>query len=263
MDKEQGKINQNRSFKSTIKFISTVLSWTVFTLLIVCIILLFYYFISMRIYALKGDKYAPTYSLYTIVSPSMVPNINVYDVIIDLKVDEPEELKIGDVITFVSESTESMGYTVTHRIVSIMKKEDGSYSYVTKGDNNLIQDSAPVPYRNIIGKVALRIPQLGRIQIFIANSYGWLFLILIPALYIILKDLIKQLKKDEEGMDDTPILASEEVNVTLFEPFNSNASEDDYDDEDYEEDEEEEDNLEKESEEDDEDVNSDDLPDLK
>lgn len=187
----KGKQN---SPKEVFKFISTILSWTLFVLLLLCVILLLYYFISTKIYATKGEKYEPKFSLYTIISGSMIPNILVYDVVINLRVDSTDDIQIGDVITFISESTESMGDTVTHRVVSIIRDDNGNVSYQTKGDNNLITDSAYVPYQNIIGKVALKIPQLGRVQAFVASSFGWLFLILIPALYIIFKDLFRVLK---------------------------------------------------------------------
>lgn len=187
-------INKKSSPKEIFTFISTIISWTIFVLLMICVVLLLYYFIFTKLYATKGDKYEPVFSLYTIISPSMYPNIEVYDVVINMRVDSPEQIKIGDVITFISESTESMGATVTHRVVSILKDEQGNYSYQTKGDNNLIEDSSSVPYSNVIGKVSLRVPQLGKVQAFVASSYGWLFLILMPALYIIFKDLIKLLR---------------------------------------------------------------------
>lgn len=186
--------NKKNSFKETFTFISTIISWTIFTLLIICAALLLYYFISTQIYARKGDKFEPKFSLYTIISPSMLPNIKVYDVIVNFRVDSPEEIKIGDVITFTSTSTESMGATVTHRVVSISKDENGNYSYQTKGDYNLVEDSSSVEYNNIIGRVGMKIPQLGRVQFFIASSYGWLFVVLLPALYIIFKDVFKILK---------------------------------------------------------------------
>lgn len=195
----EGKVKQ--TFKEKFTFVSTVISWTIFTLLIICAVLLFYYFVSMRLYAAKGDKFEPKFSLYTIISASMVPNIKVYDVIINLRVDSPKDIKIDDVITFKSTSAESSGKTVTHRVVSIIQDGDGNYSYQTKGDNNLIADSSPVAYSNVIGKVALKLPQLGRVQMFVASAYGWLCLILLPALYIIFKDVMKILKLSEKFKD--------------------------------------------------------------
>ena len=180
---------------SLFHLISTIVSWTVFVLLLICMILLLYYFISMKLYAAKGDKYEPAFSLYTIISPSMVPNLNVYDVVINTRVDSQDEIKIGDVITFKSESAECYGKTVTHRVVSIKKDENGNCSYQTKGDNNFISDSSLAPYKNIIGKVLFKIPQLGRIQIILANNSIWMLVLFLIAIYILLKDFIKAIKK--------------------------------------------------------------------
>ena len=126
------------------------------------------------------------------MSGSMVPNILKDDIIINKKIDNPEELGINDVITFTSVSPESRGTTITHRIVSIVNGEEG-ISFVTKGDANPIQDSTPVPFSNVIGKVYLRIPRLGGIQVFVAQKFGWLLLLLFPAFCVLLKDPIKKI----------------------------------------------------------------------
>ncbi len=180
------------SLKGIFSYISTVMSWTVFTLLIMIAILLVYYVISLQLYFHLGEKYAPEFSLYTIMSGSMVPNIKKNDVIINKKIDSPDELGINDVITFTSVSPESKGTTITHRIVSVVKEND-TVSFVTKGDANPIQDSTPVPFSNVIGKVAIKIPYLGGIQVFIARKFGWLLLLLFPAICLLLKDPIKKI----------------------------------------------------------------------
>ncbi len=181
------------NYKEIIKLISTILSWTIFVLLAICAVLLIYYFIATKIYELKGSSYEPEFSLYTIVSPSMTPNINVYDVIVDLKVDDPKDIKIGDVITFVSSSNETNGMIITHRVVSVIKDEFGKYSYQTKGDHNPIEDSGRVSFESIIGRVAFRLPGLGRIQSMFSSSTGLILILLAVSLFIILKGLIKKL----------------------------------------------------------------------
>lgn len=196
------EVKSKSTIREYLKLISTIISWTVFTLLVICAAFLIYYFVATKIFIHFGSKYEPKFSLYTIISPSMVPNINVYDVVIDLRVDEPEDIEIGDVITFYSDSPEVHGGTITHRVISIIKDKNGSYSYQTKGDNNLVEDSSIVPFEKIVGKVALRIPQLGRVQFFLASSFGWLLLLLIPALYIIFKD-INRIIKAKKGI--TPV----------------------------------------------------------
>ena len=152
-----------------------------------------YYIITTQLAATKGEKFSPKYSLYTIVSPSMTPNINVYDIVIDKKVEDFSELKVGDVITFISTSSISNGMTITHRIIDIIETNEGT-KYKTKGDNNLTADYSLVTQDKIIGKVKLRIPQLGRVQFFLSSKGGWLVIILIPALIIIISDVMKLFK---------------------------------------------------------------------
>lgn len=184
----------NKEKRHILKFISTVISWTVFVLLLICAILLLYYFIALRIYSAKGSGHEPPFSLYTIISPSMTPNIQVYDVVVDVKVNKPEDIKINDVITFNSGIPGVGDGTITHRVIAINKDEDGNYQYQTKGDANLLDDGANIPFTSVVGKVAFKIPKLGRVQFFLASKAGWLVCILIPALYIIIKDILKLFK---------------------------------------------------------------------
>lgn len=193
------EVKKKSNFREILKFLSTIVSWTVFTLLMLVMIALVYYFIAVRIYAAKGSGHEPKFSLYTIITPSMTPNINVYDVVIDVKVDKPEDIKINDVITFNSSIPGVHGGTITHRVIAVSKDADGNYHYRTKGDYNLVDDGVDVDFNSIVGKVALRIPQLGRAQAFLATKAGWLICVLVPALYVIIKDILKiiRLKSDK------------------------------------------------------------------
>lgn len=190
------------NIKSFFKYISTVISWTIFTLLIIVGALLLYYFISMRLYATYGEKFEPKFSVYTIVTISMEPTINVHDVIINTRVDNPDEIKIGDVITFTSTWQITYGMTITHRVVGTKKLDDGSICYITRGDNNTQEDQACVKENNVIGKVKAVIPGLGRIQAFLSSSLGWLLIIIVPALYIIVKDILKLFKLSKEVKEE-------------------------------------------------------------
>lgn len=180
-------------FKGTIKIIANVISWTILVILILLALFLAYYMINTKLYASKGEKFEPIVSLYTIISGSMEPNIKIWDVVVSKKVNAPNEIKVGDVITFYSTSSISRGMIITHRVVEI-SEVDGKFVYKTKGDNNLSPDSAPAEYDNIIGKVILRVPQLGRVQDFLGTKGGWLIVIVIPALAIIINDILKIFK---------------------------------------------------------------------
>ena len=178
------------SFTNILKFISGIISWTILVILVIVAGFLLYYFVSVKLYAQKGEAYKPAFSLYTILSPSMEPNIKVYDVIFDVNVDSPEDIKEGDVITFISTATLTKGMTITHRVVQVIQDENG-YSYMTKGDNNLANDGAAVPFDNVLGKVLFKIPQLGRVQEFLGTKGGWLIVVVIPALIVIISDILK------------------------------------------------------------------------
>ncbi len=177
--------------KKIFKLISKILTYTLLSILLIILGLLILYVLSTKIAEKKGEM--PPYGLYTIISPSMTPNINVYDVVIVKKVDT-STLKIGDIITFYS-TNEYFGNTpITHRIVEIIEKEDGSIVYRVKGDYNDAPDKELVLSSNILGRVRFRIPQLGRVQFYLASKGGWIIAILIPALAVIAYDIYKILR---------------------------------------------------------------------
>jgi len=186
------------NFKGLFKYISTVISWTIFVLLIIVGILLIYYYISVRLYATKGEKFEPKFSVYTIVSQSMEPTISVYDVIINTKIKDINDVKVNDVITFISTWDVTYGMTITHRVVGTKTLDDGSRCLVTRGDNNTQEDETCVKEGNIIGITKAVIPGLGKIQFFLSSKMGWLILIIFPALYIIFKDVVKIIRLSKE-----------------------------------------------------------------
>lgn len=196
MNKEKDETHYN--FKGLFKYITTVVSWTIFVLLVVIGVLLVYYYISVRLYATKGEKYEPKFSIYTIVSESMEPTINKYDVIINTKVDDIDDVKVNDVITFISTWKVTYGMTITHRVVGTKTLDDGEKCLVTRGDNNTVEDMACVKKSDLIGVTKAVIPSLGKVQFFLSSSSGFLLVILVPALYIIIKDIFKifNLSKD-------------------------------------------------------------------
>ncbi len=171
--------------------VAKLLSYAVIVVLIFLGIFFAYYFVSLKAYEKNPTVNLPRFGLYTIISPSMEPAVKVYDVVVDLNVFNQDDIKKGDVITFISNSNVSKGLTVTHRVIDIITNADGSKAYITKGDNNLKADQATVSYKDVLGKVLFKIPQLGRVQFLIADKFGWILVILLPALGVIIYDFIK------------------------------------------------------------------------
>ncbi len=179
------------TFKKIWKYVSTILSYSALVILIIIGIIFTLYVIDVKVQESKGGTAKPLFGAYVIISGSMEPNIHVYDVIISKRVD-PSTLEVGDVITFHSNDTRFYGETVTHRIVEEVDPEKGIYR--TKGDANNVEDEALTVGENIMGKVVMRIPQLGRVQSFIATKGGWFIVILIPCLCVISYDIVKIMK---------------------------------------------------------------------
>jgi len=187
-----------KSFKRSYlwKLISKFLSVACTIILIILIIvgsLMFYFNTKTKAYKQKGIEYTPPFGLYTIISGSMEPNVEVYDVVIAADYDI-SKIKVGDIITFASNWDINFGVTVTHRVVGISKNEKGEYQLTTKGDNNGSKDGGTVTQTNLIGKVVGRIPQLGRLQFFLAKKMGWFMIVFVPALAVIVFDMIKIFK---------------------------------------------------------------------
>lgn len=221
--------NKNKGKKSIFRMIADIISWTIFALLMLLAAFLIYYVIATNIYARKGERFRPIVSLYTIISGSMLPTIKVYDVVVNLKIDDPVKLKEGDVITFISQSKINYGETITHRINKITYN-NGTYYFTTKGDNNLVPDETPVEFNNIIGKVVLKIPQLGQAQFFLLKQGSKLFLVLIPSFGILIYDLLKMLnlfdtkKKVDKSLETKDNKLSKEEEEKLKEEIKNRLS---------------------------------------
>ena len=178
--------------------------YSVFLIMILVFLVIIINFIDQKNNLKKGIQKPALVSVYTIVSPSMVPNINVLDVIITTRVSDPSKIKVGDVITFNSTDYRSSGVTVTHRVKKIEKTSDGKYLFTTKGDANNTEDATRQPFSSIYGKVLLRLPKLGYIQYILSTVLGWLLLIIVPTVLIIGADIIKIIKtiKDDPNLKD-------------------------------------------------------------
>lgn len=178
------------------KLVSSFLSFVCSVILVILVIvgaMMFYFNMKAKAYAKKGLEYTTPFGLYTIISGSMEPNVEVYDVVVTVE-EDISKLRVGDIITFISTWDINYGATVTHRVVAINKNEKGEYQLTTKGDNNQTADSATVTQTNLIGKVVGRLPQVGRLQLFLATKMGWFIVVFIPAIIVIIIDMMKIFK---------------------------------------------------------------------
>ena len=188
------KAKKSTMGKKILHYISTVIMYSLIFIMAIVFICFLVNFIDQNRNIKNGVTKPPIFSAYTIVSPSMVPAINVLDLVVTVRVNDPESLKIGDVITFTSTDYRYSGVTVTHRINKIEKTTDGKYLFTTKGDANNTTDASRIEFDDIYGKVILRIPKVGYLQYYLSSASGWIFIIVLPALAIISYDIVKLIK---------------------------------------------------------------------
>ena len=106
------------------------------------------------------------YSLYTVISGSMEPEIPVGSLVFVADAD-PASIEEDDVIAFYGAVDSSA--VVTHRVVG---NSPAMGEFITKGDANEERDVNPVSYSEFIGKVEHVIPGAGGIAETLAGSAG-------------------------------------------------------------------------------------------
>lgn len=189
------KVKIIKEKENIFRYIVSVISYAIFIFLLLIGGTLLLYIADIKIRASKGDYSAPVFNAYVVLSGSMLPTIQVKDIVVTKKIAE-EKLAVGDIITFVSPDTRFGGISVTHRIIEKVYDESlGIYKYRTQGDANNVADAVPVPNENILGKVIVKIPKLGYIQDLLASKGGLIVLVLIPCLTILSYDIMKIFKK--------------------------------------------------------------------
>ncbi|MCL2299393.1 MAG: signal peptidase I [Firmicutes bacterium] len=100
------------------------------------------------------------YRFYNVLTPSMQPLFRPGDMIF-VKLVEPAEIKVGDVVTFNPSATSTA--FLTHRVVELLPADEiRPARMVTKGDFNNAEDP-PVGLNAAIGVHVFTVPLMGRV----------------------------------------------------------------------------------------------------
>lgn len=112
---------------------------------------------------------------FIVMSGSMEAKLYAGDLAIVKEVDT-NTLKVGDVIAF----QESKDFVVTHRIIGEEYTDEGEKQFVTKGDNNNVEDINRVSMSQIEGKFVTKISKIGKLLLFIQEPIGTVIAVSIP-----------------------------------------------------------------------------------
>ena len=179
------KIKNNKVLRILAMIIKAIVSF--FIIIVVSII--FIQRISDNKLTLGG------YSIYTIITESMVPKYNVGDMVIAKKT-PITELKVNDDIVYLGNKNDFAGKIVTHQIIEIEKKGNELYFH-TKGIANMIEDPL-VEENQILGKVIMKGTILSLISKIVNNPYGFYFVIFVPFAILLVMEIIDFIEEKKE-----------------------------------------------------------------
>jgi len=121
---------------------------------------------------------------YVVASGSMIPALEVYDIIV-IQGHEPfEEVQVGDIIVFDRPSDHNR--VIVHRVESILSEDP--YTVRTQGDANpsfIRGTDYPITEEEYIGKVAYVIPQVGYITQILKPPMNYIIIAIVIGIMII------------------------------------------------------------------------------
>lgn len=137
---------------------------------------------------------------YVVASGSMIPKLQVYDVLIVQGHVSFEDVKVGDIIVFDRPSGHDR--VIVHRVVSIT--DDEPKTIRTKGDNNVASipgTDFPITEKEYIGKVEYIVPQIGYVTQVLKPPTNYILIVLVIGVMIV-KEIIKRRNVKELAFTD-------------------------------------------------------------
>lgn len=148
---------------------------------------------------------------YVVSSGSMVPNLNVNDILVVRDGDSFKDLKVGDIIVF--DRPDGADRVIVHRIAEIFDDSEGNHQIIrTKGDANdgsIPGTDFPIREDDYIGKVAYVIPGAGVVTKILSPPVNYIIIAAIIALMVITQ--IGKRKNDRNKNNQSQQAPSEET----------------------------------------------------
>jgi len=138
---------------------------------------------------------------YVVASGSMIPVLQVYDVLIVQGHEPFEDIKIGDIIVFNRPSDHNR--VIVHRVASIL--DDDPKTIRTKGDANpasIPGTDFPITEDEYIGKVAYVLPQVGYVTQLLRPPINYIIIIIVIGIMVV-KQMAKKKNEKELSLLDT------------------------------------------------------------
>ncbi len=157
------------------------------------------------------------YRVLQVVTDSMEPTIKGETCIVIEEV-ERDDIKVGDIITFVSEDPQLRGFLNTHRVYEVNWDEaiEEAY-YITIGDASSTPDPYAVYYRQVVGRYVRELPYgefLYRAIRFLSDQVNYFIIVILPLFMCCMsyvRQLFKALFSKEEDYEEKPMFPELEI----------------------------------------------------
>jgi len=120
---------------------------------------------------------------YVVASGSMVPKLQVYDVLV-IQANIPiEEIEVGDIIVFDRPSDHSR--VIVHRVASVI--DDEPVTLRTKGDANpasIPGTDFPITKQEYLGKVEHVIPKVGYVTQVLKSPVNYILIVIVVGVFV-------------------------------------------------------------------------------
>lgn len=165
---------------------------------------------------------------YVVSSGSMVPKLQVFDVLVVQGNDPFEEVEVGDIIVFKRPSGQDR--VIVHRVAAII--DDDPLTIRTKGDANpasIPGTDFPITEEEYIGQVAYVVPQIGYVTRILTPPINYIIIAIIIGI-MIFKQVVKKKNEKELPLSDVSKLEEKDDQrsdkINKFEEKNDSVKED-------------------------------------
>lgn len=190
--------------KKALNIIKTIMVWLLVAL---AVFVMIFTIISVTTFN-RNDRNLFGYRVYIVNTDSMAATDFKAGDLIFVKQVECSTLKEGDIITYMSQNTESYGETITHKIRRATVDAEGNPGFITYGTTTGVDDTTVVTYPYVLGKYEGHISGLGTFFNFLRTPQGYIVCIFVPFMLLILYQgincirLFRRYKKEQmEAME--------------------------------------------------------------
>ena len=171
-----------KSVKKVLKVIRSIVVWI---FVVFAVAMTVFTIISVNTFN-RNDRNVWGYKAYIVNTDSMSKTDFKAGDLILVKETDPSTLRAGDIITYMSQSTDSFGETITHKIRKLTTDARGNPGFITYSTTTDQDDDTIVTYMYVLGKYEKTIPGLGYFFNFMKTPQGYITCIFVPFMVLII-----------------------------------------------------------------------------